>query len=61
MTLIMANNGACDTIDTKEVKKYQSDILSYMDLSYPELGQEIEEKKAIDEELVNKIMDAVKE
>ena len=61
MTLIMANNGVLDTIETKEVKKYQGDILSYMDLSYPEIGQKIEENRAIDEELVNKIMDAVKE
>ena len=29
--------------------------------SYPEIGQKIEENRAIDEELVNKIMDAVKE
>lgn len=48
-------------IETKDVKKYQGDILSYMDLSYPEIGQKIEENRAIDEELVNKIMDAVKE
>ena len=61
MTLIMANHGVFDTIETKEVKKYQGDILSYMDLSYPEIGQKIEENRAIDEELVNKIMDAVKE
>ena len=61
MTLIMANNGVFDTIETKDVKKYQGDILSYMDLSYPEIGQKIEKNKAIDEELVNKIMDAVKE
>ena len=61
MTLIMANNGVFDTIETKEVKKYQGDILSYMDLSYPEIGQKIEENRAIDEQLVNKIMDAVKE
>ena len=61
MTLIMANHGVFDTIETKEVKKYQGDILSYMDLSYPEIGQKIEENRAIDEELVNEIMDAVKE
>lgn len=61
MTLIMANHSVFDTIETKEVKKYQGDILSYMDLSYPEIGQKIEENRAIDEELVNKIMDAVKE
>jgi F-type H+-transporting ATPase subunit alpha len=46
MTLIMANHGVFDTIETKEVKKYQGDILSYMDLSYPEIGQKIEETRA---------------
>ena len=29
MTLIMANHGVFDTIETKDVKKYQGDILSY--------------------------------
>ena len=61
MTLIMANNGVFDSIETKEVKKYQGEILSFMDLKHPELGNEIEENKAINDDLVGKIMDAVKE
>ena len=61
ITLVAANKRLLLAIETKEVKKYQGDILSYMDLSYPEIGQKIEENRAIDEELVNKIMDAVKE
>lgn len=61
MTLCMANNGVFDTIPTKDVKKHQAEILSFMDLKHPELGKEIEEKKTIDEELVSRIMDAVKE
>ena len=42
--------------------KYTHFCLDIIDKSsYPEIGQKIEENRAIDEELVNKIMDAVKE
>ena len=61
MTLCMANNGVFDLIPTKEVKSRQADILSFMDLKHPELGREIEETKAINDDLVSRIMDAVKE
>ena len=61
MTLCMANNGVFDEIPTKEVKSRQTDILSFMDLKHPELGREIEETKAINDDLVSRIMDAVKE
>ena len=61
MTLCMANNGVFDQILTKEVKSRQADILSFMDLKHPELGREIEETKAINDDLVSRIMDAVKE
>lgn len=61
MTLCMANNGVFDEIDPKEVKKYQNELLSFMDLKHPELGNEIEETKAIDDDFINRVMDAVKE
>ena len=61
MTLCMANNGVFDEIPTKEVKGRQADILSFMDLKHPELGRKIEETKAINDDLVSRIMDAVKE
>ncbi len=61
MTLCMANNGVFDQIPTKEVKSRQADILSFMDLKHPELGREIEETKAINDDLVSRIMGAVKE
>lgn len=61
MTLIMASYGAFDTIPTKDVKKHQSELLGFIDLKHPEIGKKIEETKAIDDETVNQIMDAVKE
>ena len=45
----------------KEVKKYQKDILSYLDLKHPEIGKEIEKKKDLSDELVKKIIEAAKE
>ena len=49
-------------LSTIQHPKYTHFCLDIRDKgSYPEIGQKIEENKAIDEELVNKIMDAVKE
>ena len=61
ITLCLANNGIFDIVMPKEVKKYQKDILSYLDLKHPEIGKEIEEKKDLSDELVKKIIEAAKE
>ena len=61
MTLCLANHGCFDTVETKQVKQYQKDVLSFMDLKHPEIGEEIETSKAINEELVEKMLDAAKE
>ena len=61
MTLIMANNGVFDEIPTKEVKKHQTELLEFIDLKHPEIGKQIEDKKEINDELVNNILEAVKE
>ena len=37
ITLCLANNGIFDIVMPKEVKKYQKDILSYLDLKHPEM------------------------
>ena len=61
MTLVMANNGVFDEIPTKEVKKHQTELLEFIDLKHPEIGKQIEDKKEINDELVNNILEAVKE
>ena len=61
MTLCLANHGFFDTIETKQVKQYQKDVLSFMDLKHPQIGEEIENTKAISDELVEKMLDAAKE
>ena len=61
MTLCLGNHGFFDTVETKQVKQYQKDVLSFMDLKHPEIGEEIENTKAISDELVEKMLDAAKE
>ena len=61
MTLCLANHGFFDTVETKKVKQYQKDVLSFMDLKHPQIGEEIENTKAISDELVEKMLDAAKE
>ena len=61
ITLCLANNKVFDKVETKNVKKYQADILSFMDLKHPEIGEEIENSKQLSDELIAKIIDAAKE
>ena len=58
LTLCMATDGVFDKIPTRQVKQYQKDILDFMDLKHPEIGKEIEQTKALSDELRQKIKDA---
>ena len=61
LTLCMATDGVFDKIPTRQVKQYQKDILDFMDLKHPEIGKEIEQIKALSDELRQKIKDAAAE
>ena len=61
LTLCMATDGVFDKIPTRQVKQYQKDILNFMDLKHPEIGKEIEQTKALSDELRQKIKDAAAE
>ena len=61
LTLCMATDGVFDKIPTKQVKQYQKDILDFMDLKHPGIGKEIEQTKALSDELRQKIKDAAAE
>ena len=61
LTLCMATDGVFDKIPTRQVKQYQKDILDFMDLKHPEIGKEIEQTKALSDELRQKIKDAATE
>ena len=61
LTLCMATDRVFDKIPTRQVKQYQKDILDFMDLKHPEIGKEIEQTKALSDELRQKIKDAAAE
>lgn len=61
MTLILANNNIFDAVDTKKVKAFQRDILEYLDLNHEDIGKEIEEKRALTDEITEKLLAAAKE
>ena len=48
-------------VEVKKMKAYQMEMLEYFDRTYPEIGQEIEEKKVLTEELIEKIERAAEE
>jgi len=45
----------------KEVKKFQMDMLEYFDVKYPEIRDEINEKKVLSDELGEKILKVAEE
>ena len=61
ITLCAATHKVLLGIEKKEIKKFQADMLTYFKTAHPEIGQEIEETKALSEELIEKIVETAKE
>ena len=61
ITLCAATHKLFLDVPVKELKKFQKDMLAYMDQKHPQIGEEIEELHSLSDTLINKIIDAVKE
>ena len=61
ITLCVATHKLMVDVEKKEIKKYQKDLLEYIDNVYPEIGKEIETTKQLSDELVEKIVKAAEE
>ena len=61
ITLCAAIHKVLLGIEKKEIKKFQADMLTYFKTAHPEIEQEIEEMKALSEELIEKIVETAKE
>ena len=61
ITLWVATHKVMLDVELKKVKEFQMDMLAYFDKNYPEIGKQIEEKKVLDEELGNKILEVAEE
>ena len=61
ITLCAATHKLFLNVPVKELKKFQKDMLAYLDQKHPQIGEEIEELHSLSDTLINKIIDAVKE
>lgn len=59
--LCLASHKLMLDIPVKEIKKFKADVISYFKANYPEIIREIDEKKALSDELQDKIVAAAKE
>lgn len=56
--LWMAGNGFLDSVPVEEVREFESEYLDYMRTANPELLQEVKEKQALSDELIEKLRQA---
>ena len=59
MVIYAAVNGYMDNIGVARVKEFESELLEYISLEYPELGQQIKSEGKLTEEIERKLSEAV--
>ncbi|HIU75882.1 MAG TPA: F0F1 ATP synthase subunit alpha [Candidatus Pelethocola excrementipullorum] len=59
--LIAATHKKLMHLDAKKVKSYEMEMLDYFDRDYPEIGEEIRDKKVLSAELIAKIIEVAEE
>ena len=61
ITLCAATHKVLLGVEKTQIKKFQGDMLRFFDLNYPEIGQEIEEKKVLSDEMIGRIVEKARE
>lgn len=61
ITLVAATHKKMMHVEPRRMKEYQMEMLEYFDRVHPEIGQKINEKKALDDELIAQIESAAEE
>ena len=61
ITLCTATHKVMVSVDVKQIKKFQMDMLAWFEDKHPEIGNEITEKKVLSDELAERIVEAAKE
>ena len=56
--LCLANAGIFQEVPVKEIKKYRSDLMEYIQIHHRDLLDELDQKKEISDDLKNKIIQA---
>jgi F-type H+-transporting ATPase subunit alpha len=61
LIIFAATNGYIDDVAIGSIRKFEADLLKFLELQHPEIGKEIEEKKTISDELKEKMKAAIEE
>jgi F-type H+-transporting ATPase subunit alpha len=61
LIIFAATNGYIDDVAIGSIRKFEADLLKFLELQRPEIGKEIEEKKTISDELKEKMKAAIEE
>ena len=56
ITLCAATHKIVLGIDKKEIRQFRLDLMTWFDTKYPNIGEEIEEKKVLSDELIDQIV-----
>ena len=56
ITLCAATHKIFLGIDKKEIRQFRLDLMTWFDTKYPNIGEEIEEKKVLSDELIDQIV-----
>jgi len=59
LIIFAGSNGYIDDVPVASIRKFEGELLKFLDLQHPELAKEIEEKKAIDDTLKERIKSAI--
>ena len=59
IAIFAGTNGFADLVPANKMAQWQTDLLRYMEASYPELGKEITQKRTITDETREKLMKAL--
>ncbi len=59
LVMFAGTNGFADAVPVEQMAKWQTDLLKYMESSYPEIGREVDEKKTITDDNRKKLMTAL--
>lgn len=59
--LCTANNRLLNSVPVKEIKTFRAELMEYFRTKYPEIIEEIDTKKVLTDELIERIVEVVKE
>ena len=61
VSVFVGTNEYLESFDVKDVKKFEKELLEYIDVKYPEIFEDIRVEKSLSEDLMGKIRKAAEE